>query len=147
MKQPKKIKEVVLNALFVSLFVLIVLPYILMLINPMRRPQSMATHYVLRLTPIGMSMEEVIRIVENHRNWDVWWISRERGFPRPPGSSNIMGEKSIAVWAGPSGTSFWPSTSPFPAFGWFFRTSVSIFWGFDEDGKLIYVFVRQSHSG
>ena len=38
----------------------VLIPYILMIHNPMRRPLGMARNYVLRLTPIGMNMEEVI---------------------------------------------------------------------------------------
>ena len=56
-------------------------------------------------------------------------------------SSNIVGDKSIAVWAG----DYWPAS--LPLVGVFFRTSVSIFWGFDEDGKLIEIYARQSHGG
>ena len=108
----------------------------------------MATDYVLRLTPIGMDMEEVISIVENHRNWSIRSINYEWGFSHPlHASGSIVGEKSITAWGHPAGSGYWPAPIPVPIYGWFFRTVVSIFWGFDEDGKLIEIYVRQSHGG
>ena len=107
----------------------------------------MATNYVLRLTPIGMDMDEVIRIVRNHRNWDIAWTSHESGFSHPQlryitdvrnEGLHIIGDKSIRVDAG----RFWPAD--IPIMGLFMETMASIFWGFDEDGKLIEVYVWRS---
>jgi len=140
----KKISMVVL----VLIMFIILAPYILMIHNPMRRPPEMARNYVLRLTPIGMDIEEVIEILDGHRNWHVNSLNFSRGFPYPTSTSdNFIGVKSIFAWGYPSGAEYWPAPIIMPIYGWFFRTSVSIFWGFDEDGKLIDVFVRQSHSG
>jgi len=112
------------------------------LANPMRRPETMSTNYVLNLTPIGTDMEDVIDILEGHRNWHINSPNFERGF-RHPLDDSIVGEKSITARGHPSGSGFWPAYMPI--YGWLLRTTVSIFWGFDEDGKLIEVFVRQIH--
>jgi len=144
MRTKRKLIMIVLT--LITLVVLI--PYILMIPNPMRRPLGMAKNYILRLTPIGMDMEEVIRVLDGYRNWHINSPNFERGFSHPlHAGGSIIGEKSITAWGHPSGSGYWPAPISVPIYGWFFRTSVSISWGFDEDGKLIDVFVRQSHSG
>jgi len=117
-----------------------------MIPNPMRRPHGMATNYILRLTPIGMDINEVLYIIEGHRNWHIGTPNFERGFLRPPDvSSSRVGEKSITARGHPLGSGYWPAPIPVPIWPWFFRTIVSIYWGFDADGKLIEVYVHQSH--
>lgn len=123
--------------------------------NPMRRPHAMAKNYVLRLTPIGTDMEDVISIVDGHRNWSMGFVNYERGFAhpsppigRPPSEGwdwiYFVGDKSITVRAG----SYWPAALNLPTpSAWLMRTVVSIFWAFDEDGKLIEIYLLQSHAG
>jgi len=137
-----KRKVIVIILALIALIVLI--PYILMIPDPIRRPLGMARNYVLRLTPIGMDMEEVIEVLEGHRNWHINSPNLERGFSDPfHASGNMVGVKSITAGIG----SYWPAPIPVPLYGWLFRTEATIFWGFDENGKLIDVFVRQSHGG
>ena len=140
-KHEKSKKGLLTKVILCCLIVLIISPYLLMLVTPMRRPESMSTNYVLRLTPIGMDMEEVIKIVENHRNWSIAWISYERGFPHPrivSAGTYIVGDKSMRV----NMRSFWPANMPLV--GLFMEMIVSIFFGFDEDGKLTDVYVWKS---
>ena len=146
------IKRKIIMIVLVLIALIVLIPYILMIPDPMRRPHSMANNYILRLTPIGMCMEEVIDTLEGHRNWNIR-INYERGFthPQPPIDRPnpeqwlyIVGDKSITAIVG---LGYWPAPIPVPILPWLFRTSVSIFWGFDEDGKLIEVFLRQSHGG
>jgi len=117
------------------------------IINPMRRPAARATEYVLRLTPIGTDMDEVIKSVENHRNWHMHpgGINRDRGFRHPrPESTTIpredwpvrVGYKSIRVEKG----TYWPATFLAP-WGILMETVVATFYAFDEDGKLTEVYV------
>ena len=140
----ENMKKRVIRCAICFMLLLPLLPYILMLVNPMRRPEPMVTNYVLRLTPIGTDMEEVIRLVENHRNWNVAWISYDRGFshprphdvtPPPEERPFIVGDKSMKV----DMRRIWPTNTP--VMGYFMEMIVSIFWAFDEDGKLIDVYV------
>ena len=85
MEKTKGSNKRILLIIICCALVLVMVRIIPMIVNPMRRPESMATNYVLRLTPIGMDMEEVISILENHINWRIRWISYERGFSRPHG--------------------------------------------------------------
>jgi len=115
---------------------------ILMLRNPIRRPTPMLTNYVLRLTPIGMHIDDVISIVGNHREWRIWWVSRENGFVHPhpqeirplsEGWPVIVGEQSIRVQAG-----------RYRFNGLLLQTTVSIFWAFDEEGMLTEIYIWKS---
>jgi len=120
--------------------VLLVLPLISMIYNPMRRPAPMIRNHILRQTPIGSDIEEVIEIIENNERWGSPSVNRNFGFrhTNPSGSSwdydgrvgpLIIGEQSIQ-------TNHRYSIPLFP------DRSVRIWWGFDENGKLIEVYVQ-----
>lgn len=109
-----------------------------MIYSPMRRPESMVRNHILRHTQIGMSMEEVIEIIENRGNWGNPIINRSNGFLHPtlfvdgPDGSRtraIIGEQSIQ-------SRHRYSIPLFP------DRSIRVFWGFDESGKLIEVYVE-----
>lgn len=141
-RRNKKLSKQVILTIICCVLAITLLQLILLLVNPMRRSESLATNYILRLTPIGTDMDEVIRIIENHRNWNIARINREQGFahPRQGGLSieqgrTIVGEKSIRVDM--------RRYIPFVFFP-FMETNVSMFWAFDEDGKLIEVYVWKS---
>jgi len=114
-----------------------------MFTNLLRRPQPMVTTYILNLTPIGMHIDDV---VESREDWRVHYISYDGGFPHPrlhgenhgwPTTRSghpIIGEQSIRVHAGIYRA--W--------YKLFFNTFVDVLWGFDEDGKLIEIFVWKS---
>jgi len=124
----------------VCLMLALVMAYMIpMIINPMRRPGYIPLNYVLRVTPLGTHMDDVINIVENHRDWRIGRIDRERGFIHPlphtvrplsEGWPVIIGEKSIRV----------ESLYTFIIV----RVGVSIFYAFDADGYLIEVYMRRS---
>ena len=99
----------------------------------------MIRNHVLRHTPIGMDMEDAIEVIENRVRWGSPSINRYDGFshPRlfvdgPDGSptASIIGDQSIQTW---------PEIYDVPLFH---NRAVRISWGFDENGKLIDVFVR-----
>jgi len=103
-----------------------------MIDNPIRRPSTIALNYVLRITPVGTHIDDVIGIVENHRDWRIRDINRERGFfhPLPPApSSSIVGEQSIIVHL---------------QYIFIVVVGVSIFYAFDADGYLTEVYMRRS---
>ena len=119
-----------------------------MIYNPMRRPASMINNHILRHTPIGMDMEEVIEIIENRRRWGNPEIRRDVGFihPNPAGSRwnydgrvapLFVGEQSIRIRHSYD-ISVW-------MFG-FYTRNVRILWGFDENGNLIEVYVQSTFS-
>ncbi|MCL2109763.1 MAG: hypothetical protein FWH20_10510 [Oscillospiraceae bacterium] len=90
---------------------------------------------MLILTPIGTDIDRVIKVTEGHLLWDINSIY-ERGYtyingrPSRGGTSkeeNIIGVKSMEVYIG--------------KYHMIFRSDVSVFYAFDEEGKLIDVAV------
>ena len=112
-----------------------------MIYNPMRRPASMIRNHILRHTPIGMCIEDVIEVIKSNESWGNPSVNRRSGFwhPRPWAygarlGELIIGEQSI-------------QTRPDAYNVILFHIRVTrIFWGFDENGKLIEVFVSSSFS-
>ena len=114
--------------IIISIFILII---VLLLLDPLRKQSENIREDVLKITPIGMSMEGVIEIIENRRRWEVRFICEERGYSLFRGrplraidpNAEIIGEKHIEGHL-----------------GWYrgvWRVDVTAFWAFDENGKLI----------
>jgi hypothetical protein len=120
------------------LFVLIILLTILIFSNPMRRPKTWIKNDVLKLTPIGMNMEDVINVIIKKEEWKNYNINNQFGYVKDEVKNNsekiFVGEKSITVFWGKYNTVF-----IFPM-----ATHVTIFWGFDEDLKLIDVYIKKT---
>ena len=136
-----------ITILLIAILAELLVPVVL---NPMRRPAPMIRNHVLRLAPIGTCIEDVIEIVENNERWGAPIINRESGFSHPRGivpdwpvgelrAVSIVGNQNIR-------------TSAERYSNWLIRLlllgerSVRIFWGFDEDGKLIEVYVDSTFS-
>ena len=105
------------------------------------RGQSISTHDdILRLTPIGTSMETVINRIRNTNELGIHHIDNEFGFALSGNPSwlftdedEIIGVKSIRGYF-----RIIIRDRPFNRS----RSSYEhILWGFDEDGKLIDVFI------
>jgi hypothetical protein len=101
--------------------------------NPMRRPAEEIRAELFELTPIGTSMEDVIRVIDNNETWD--WHERNIssfGFPDGIHYGQRVVMQSIQVqigyyWA-------WKGVNS--------KAYVTAWWGFDEDENLIDIRVR-----
>ena len=93
----------------------------------LRRPASMIEASLLGIAPIGTLKDEVVRAIEK-KGWTHSAL-RDTGFTKQASSHpmEIVGKKSIEAHLG--------------EYGLFLKTSVDAFWGFDEDGKLLGVWV------
>jgi ABC-type glycerol-3-phosphate transport system permease component len=129
-----KKRKVVLTILLL-LVVVILAPFILMIPNPMRRPQEMARDYILRLTPMGTHIDDVVTIMERN-GYGSLHVNLNSGFRTPPPSPH---DARIGVMSASIGMGNYYLTW----YRWFHTTEVGVFWGFDEDGKLIDVYVRK----
>jgi len=102
----------------------------------------MVRSHVLRLTPIGMHIDEVVEVVGSREGWRSY-VNYNSGFMHPrlgaSSRSSIIGRMSIRVRVDP----YWPSTV-IPPWGLLARIATSILWGFDSDGILIEVYVHKS---
>ena len=129
-----------------SLLIFITLvTFIPMLITPSRRPVDMVRNYILRITPLGTNIEDVIKAIESRDDWGMAFIDYERGFyretatrPPPPGTEprhTVIGKMRVSVNIGRYRS--WHDLFFFDEIG------VSVTWGFDGDGNLIEVHVRK----
>ena len=118
-------------------------------LNPMRREDAEVMNYILTITPIGMNIEDAINVIERNRHLELVGVNRTSGFVHPRSSTiypriprenwpHIVGEQSIRAGGG----NFWPAD--FRGQGLLLRRVVSVYWAFDEYGKLTEVYVRIS---
>ena len=136
----KKSKWIIFLAIIIGVIILITL---VMPLHPFFRSPRRIMNDTLRLTPMGMHIDDVasivqsqtiIRNVEEMRNpiirYDRGYVSPNSMVPGWPvteiGISSIVGHKSIQV-----------------AYSTHLGMSIGIYWGFDEDGKLIDVLVAK----
>ena len=113
------------SAAVVSAMILLALPDALL----MRLPSSVSEWYFLYETPLESHISDVREFVST-REWEVAYDSETHGFldQREPGDLSTVGSMSIRAQVG----SYW---------GIPFLTYVTVFWGFNGDGKLIDIWV------
>jgi len=125
----------IINGIAIAIFSVVVIVAILVLSNPLRRRSEERIRTVmLNHTPIGMSMDEVIGVIENNDNWEIR-RTRDHGYAIRSGvpditimrgDKNIVGVKAMEVTIG--------------SYNFFFvagKMTVYVFYAFDEDSKLI----------
>jgi len=134
----KRVLYILSYALLIIIAALFVWSFVRMAYNPMRRPAPMIRSHILRNTPLGTCMEEAIEIIESNERWGTPVISRDSGFiVQGAGIPNfplftIIGEQQIQTRPERYNVLL------------FLERGVRIFWGFDENGKLIEVFVSSA---
>ena len=136
----KRSKFTVYSLYLLALLMLITVAQ--MVVTPMRRPARILEHQILRITPLGTCIEEVVELINSRNDWINPMVNRDFGFnPLSPWSEREFlhhhrrGEKFATVHLGQYRTwLFWP---PFVDVG------VGIAWIFDSDGKLIEVFINK----
>jgi len=138
-----------LRVILSLLLIIALITTLQILINPLRRSSENIRENILRLTPMGTDIHDVIDVIKGREDWRVRYISFEGGFVRPgppipewpvtetSAGHSVVGEQSIRVFIG----------SYRAWYKFFLATFADIFWGFDEDGKLIYVYVWKVVAG
>ena len=102
---------------------------------PLMNTEAGIRRHLLRITPIGTSVEDVISVLERRRGWG-WVIGAkrnqgvvlDRGIPLGgalSAATTVVGEQSIRVYLGRA------------------VAYVGAFYAFDENGELIEIFVRK----
>ena len=119
-----------------------------MIFNPLRRPAPMIMNHILRHTPIGMEMEEVIRIIENNERLGSPIINRDGGFshPNPRASPWDYSERVGALIIGSKSVQTRHAYDVSLLVFGFLTRNARVLWGFDENGKLIDVYVESFFS-
>lgn len=125
------IKKIIV-VLFIVLLVLFLVEGIRMLSNPLINSEANIRDLLLEKTPIGTKMEDVLEFIEVNEEWEVKSINYETGFYHqritPP---RVIGEKSIRVSLGNYRV----------IRNMYFETNVTVFYGFDENGELVEIWV------
>lgn len=110
-----------------------------MVFNPIRRPIGMLRQHILSITPIGMHIEDVISKLENEISHDSFRVNLNRGFTTRitmfEEDTVWVGEMSIRAYLG----SYMAWYKWFPLMDW----GVIAFFGFDENGQLIDIYVEK----
>lgn len=104
------------------------------LFNPLRKSEASIRTDILEITPIGMNIDDALNVIENE-NWTNVGINYSRGVSRVEIQqlNENVGTKSIKARLGRYTT--------------FFETQVIAWWAFDENLKLVDVFVRKDIHG
>ena len=137
MKKRSKVFRIVFYILIIIFFVVMAL-----IINPLLRTEAGIRRYLLRATPIGTSMEEIIRVADDNARWTIRSIRGNAGVTlhptipslptrNEPGDRgfSVVGEQSVRIHLG--------------TFQLIVRFDVTAFYAFDENGELIEIFVRR----
>lgn len=101
--------------------------------SPNRWPSPIIRQYVLFSTPVGSTYVATVDVIRS-KGW-VYTVDQKRGFNnylKEP--KEIVGSKSVH--------SNWGSYRGLPL-----KTHVSIYWGFDDQERLIDVLVRKTRDG
>jgi hypothetical protein len=102
--------------------------------NPLRRSPEYLRAYVLELTPLGSEFEHVLCVIDDN-GWVARFVNESSGFVhqeiRP---LTVIGEKSIRASLG--------DYQDIP-----FEANVTVFWGFDAEGKLLDIWVWKTWNG
>ena len=116
----------------VTLILLSAIALCTVIANPLRRSEAHITNKLLKAAPLGTSMNEVSYYIKKHKNWKTIITSYEHGFhDQRDYEGKTVGSKHIRVSMGD-----YIPLSPLP-----FTTNVTAFWGFDDDYKLIDIWV------
>jgi len=131
----------------VIIFATIIATVIIMLSNPLRKsPEEIRTD-ILELTPIGMSMEDVIDVIRNNSSWrierrfDQGYIEG-RWYVRGPHQGAYSSLHDVAI-VGVNSMEVYIGSYRYFFFLLVFETRVSAFFGFDEDSNLVDVGIRK----
>lgn len=118
--------------------------------NPLRKSEDKIRENILRLTPIGTNMEDVITIIQGDKKFgnvnisNEWGVVYDKRLGRPTHYANfseeladnfeIIGEKCINVSVGHYSSLF-------------AEIFVRAWWAFDENGELIDVIIEKDGNG
>jgi hypothetical protein len=133
--------------IIISLGILAVITIIaiIVMLDPLRRSKEKIRESILEYIPIGTTLSDAVKIIEDNRKWTLEYVNNDSGYiisngiPYEYGSiitsdddvviANAIGDKAAIVNIG-------NYKSPY-------RIDVMVFFGFDENKKLIEVSVRK----
>ena len=110
----------------------------IILLNPLRQSEADLRERMLKITPIGTNMKEVVKVIKENKKWELEWVDNESGYGIDKASGEPgeeydfeIGKKSIRICIGTY------------SYRIIFPVQVLVYYGFDEKSKLIDVAVRK----
>ena len=139
-KKTKKNRKRGAKYILLGILAIILAAVIAMSLNPLRRSNDNISANLLRYIPIGTSMEEVIRAIDNNDNWRLRGTNTDFGIEmihgRPHSASeftpayvDIIGDQNIRMHMG--------------SYNIVFQRHIIVYFAFDADGYLLDIFVRK----
>lgn len=127
-------KKKIFSGIMIAVLAIVIVVVILVLLDPLRKSPERIRADMLKHTPIGMSMDEVIKVINNNDNWEIEFIhdnglTMHNGYPRIDSflvNENTVGVKSMSVYIGTYNFFFFAG-----------ETIVRAYYAFDEDSKLV----------
>jgi len=104
----------------------------------------MIRNHILRHTPIGINIEEAIRIIDANEQWGIPVINKNSGFRHPRRDVSGWPVCSLTGAAIIGNQSIETRVEIYFIWGLFERR-VRIFWGFDDGGRLIEIAVGSTY--
>lgn len=119
---------------FIVVTAIVLTTLLIVMSNPLRWSKEHLKKHLLKITPIGTSMENVIDIIESNEEWTILSTDDTHGYLLIGGTPEMsrrttsnpeetIGEKSIEAFIGEYNV-------------WLLRR-VSAYWAFDENSNLI----------
>ena len=114
--------------------------------NPLRKSEEKLREDYLKLTPIGTSMEDVVKLIESKNEWRIVYTLDfgfvvDRGRARVPSNEEITENKTIGV---KTIKAYIGSYSDILNISNMFNKHVEVYWGFDDNSYLVGVGISKS---
>jgi len=123
--------------------------------SPLRKSEEQIKEDLLKITPIGMNLDDVISVIEKKTRWKIHNNGSLKSLSEAPINYNILSDFGYSITVNtPKGQKNFTKTigtkSIRVTIGHYlnpFETSVLVFWGFDEEGILIDLDIRKDMDG
>ena len=125
-------KKILIITSILLLVLLLTVMAVNILTNPLRKSKETIKENILETTPLGTSMEDVIKTIKKNDEWKLEYVVDDYGY-NDPETFDVIGEKYVRANIG----------SYFDGF----TAHVVVFWGFDEESKLISIAVQKFWNG
>ncbi|MCL2578346.1 MAG: hypothetical protein FWE27_09950 [Defluviitaleaceae bacterium] len=140
-----KALKCIMGIILLLLAIILLVDLIPQIINPIQRPSGMLRNYILKITPLGTSLDDVVELINNRNDWKSANL-RDYGlypaYPTEPYMENRerprIGEKTVSTNVG--------TYRSLRDFLFLMEIHVAIFWVFDANDVLIDVHIWRGGS-
>ena len=135
-----KALKCIMGIILLLLAIILLVDLIPQIINPIQRPTNMLRNYILRITPLGTSLDDVVDIINSKDEWGSANLRDYGLYPANPTEPYMedrertrIGEKTVGTHVG--------RYRSLRSFFFLSEVGVAIFWAFDANDALIDVHI------